>query len=111
MLETLTCTAKVRRDGGLENCLNARASQDPNATNRHCTACQTAARKRNDTDKNQQQSARAWHEGVSAMADHLAKNFEPYLIQRFSGKEIADIIRRCERPKFGETSLASDATS
>jgi hypothetical protein len=45
------------------------------------------------------------------MAEHLAQNFERYKQQAFSGPQIADIIRRCERPKLGEASLASDAAS
>ncbi len=61
--------------------------------------------------KAEQTTGRAWHEGVSAMAEHLAKNFEVYRIQKFSGPEIADIIRRCERPKVGEASLASQTAS
>lgn len=119
MPETLICTAKVRRGGSLENCTNPRASQDPNATNRHCQSCQTAAKRRYELSKENQQIGRAWISGVEAMAEHLAKNFEAYksrdtngnFIQRFAGPEIADIIRRCERPKLGESSLASEAAS
>jgi hypothetical protein len=69
--------------------------------------------------KENQTQGRAWHEGMEAMAKHLAEQFAKYssrdgsgnYIQRFAGPEIADIIRRCERPKFGEGSLASEATS
>ena len=115
--ETLICTAKVRKEGSLETCANPRANQDPNATNRHCTSCQTAAKKRNEMDKKEQTGARAWSAGVEAMAEHVARAFEAYksrdssgnLIQRFGGPEIADIVRRCERPKFTDSALAGEA--
>jgi len=104
--ELLICTAKVRVNGSLENCTNPRANQDPQATNRHCTECQTAAKRRYDVSKENQTTGKAWHEGVEAMAKHLADQFDKYsnrnregqYIQRFAGPEIADIIRRCARP-------------
>jgi hypothetical protein len=117
--EVLICTAKVRVGESLENCTRPRANQDPAATNRHCQQCQTAAKRRYEMSKESQTSGRAWHEGVETMAEYLADQFAKYssrdgsgnYIQRFAGPEIADIIRRCERPKFGETSLPSEATS
>lgn len=119
MPELLTCTAKVRVGGSLENCPNPRANQDANATNRHCTSCQTAAKRRNELSKENQTMGRSFHAGVEAMSEHLAERFGQYkardgsgqFIQRFSGPEIADIIRRCERPKLGEASIPSEAAS
>jgi hypothetical protein len=108
MPDLLTCTAKVRIGGSLEACTRPRANQEPGATNRHCTECQTAAKRRYDMSKETQTTGRAWHDGVEAMAKHLAEQFEKYksrdsrgdYIQRFGGPEIADIIRRCERPQM-----------
>lgn len=57
-------------------------------------------------NKLEQEQAQAFHKGVEAMAKHLADQFGKYsgrdsrgdYIQRFGGPEIADIIRRCQRP-------------
>lgn len=69
--------------------------------------------------KENQRYAKAWHEGVSAMVEHLATNFAKYtakdgrgvLVQRFSGPEIAGIIRGCERPECPQLALPSEAAS
>lgn len=107
----LTCT--------VDGCTEARADQSPDATNRHCRTHRNEAQKRFLVSKENQRYAKAWHEGVSAMAEHVAANFTKYsgrdgngtFIQRFSGPEIADIVRRCERPKCPELALSSEVAS
>jgi len=87
-------------------CTEERADKSEDATNRHCRKHRAEAQKRHMDTKAEKNGARAWHDGVEAMAKHLAEQFDKYssrtreghYIQRFAGPEIADIIRRCARP-------------
>ena len=94
-----------------------RADQREKSTNTQCSDCKYEAQKRWTMNKSGQEQAQAFHRGVEAMAEHVAKAFDVYkardsggnLIQRFGGPEIADIVRRCERPKFTESALSGEA--
>lgn len=94
-------------------CTEPRADQEDAATNRHCRKHRAEAQKRHMATKTEQTGARAFHAGVEAMAEHLARNFDLYKNpqQRFTGRGVADIIRRCERPKYAEAALAGDTPS
>lgn len=58
-------------------------------------------------NKTEQEQAQAFQKGVEAMRKHLAVNFDTYAksLSRFSGPEIAAIVRRVEGPKFRDASL------
>ena len=99
----LICTAK--------DCTEARADQSPDATNRHCRVHRNEATKRYLMSKAEQDEAKAFHKGVQAMRDYFAANMEAYKLQRFSGPEIAAIVRRVEGPKFRDASLPAAIAS
>ena len=95
----LICTAKVRRDGGLENCTNPRADQDPNASNRHCQPCKTTAERRRQMDKKEQENGKGYAAGIEAMRELLAREFAAFGDGgNFSGKDAALLIRQAPGP-------------
>lgn len=107
MAEILICTAKVRIDGSLESCRNPRADQDPEATNRHCQPCRTAAQRRYMADKNEQQKGKGYADGIEAMRQLLAREFAAFGEGgNFSGKDVAELITRAPGPL-----RASEATT
>lgn len=90
-----------------------RVDQDPKATNRHCKNCKYEAARKYLMSKEKQNSDKWFLKGVSAMREYLAGNFDAYgngQMQRFSGKEIGDIVRRVKGP-VPEQSLPSEAAS
>ena len=99
MAEILICTATIRVEGSLEKCTNARADQAPDATNRHCQSCRTAAQRRYMADKNEQQKGKGFSEGIEAMRELLAREFAAFGEGgHFSGKEAARLIRQAPGP-------------
>jgi hypothetical protein len=97
----------------ITGCTEDRADQSPEATNRHCRTHRNEATKRYLLSKAEQDFARNWKAGVEAMAEYLAQRFETLYpkgsLSRFSGTEIAAIIRRVDRPK--QAGLASETVS
>lgn len=90
---------------------NPRVDQREKSTNTQCSDCKYDAQKRWTMAKTNQQRNEAMVEGVELMRNYLAKQFDNYKIQSFSGPEIASIIRRCAAPKLPEAALASDTPS
>lgn len=91
-------TATDPKKCSVEGCDEPRADQSDSATNRHCRKHRAEAQRNWTLSKSEQDAAKHFHRGVSALREHLAVNFERYTIQRFSGPEIADIVRRAVLP-------------
>ncbi len=92
-------------------CSKCEADLDTNGFPRWCRKCRLAYKREYQALKAEMAETRGFAGGIEAMRTFLAERFEVYKIQRFSGPEIADVIRRCEAPKAGEASLASQAAS
>lgn len=90
---------------------NQRVDQAEKSTNTQCSKCKYDAQKRWTMAKANQQRNEALVEGVELMREYLAKQFDNYKIQSFSGPEIASIIRRCAAPKLPEPAIVSDIPS
>lgn len=90
---------------------NPRADQREKTTNTQCSECKYEAQKRWTVSKANQQRNEAMVEGIELMRKYLSGQFDVYKIQRFSGPEISDIIKRCAPPKLPEPLLASEAAS
>ncbi len=106
---TSICTAKMR-DGS--PCREPRANQDENATNRHCRTHQREAQRRYLMAKFEQDNRRAIRRGISLFREHIAENFARYKsFQRFTGEEIAGIIRAAEVPADAIAATESPAAS
>lgn len=91
-----------------------RVNQADDATNLQCRECKYESQKRWTVSKENQKRAEAFVEGVNAMREYLAVNFEPYPpLQKFSGKEIAAIVRRVDgpRPVFADVAAVSGVAS
>ena len=96
--EPLKCT--------VADCQEPRADQDPEATNRHCRSHRNEATKRYIMTKMEQDQKREFLKGVAAMREYFAGSMEGYPpLQRWTGAEIAAIMRRVSGPKFPDTSL------
>jgi hypothetical protein len=81
------------------DCTEPRADQSDDATNRHCRAHKNEAQKNWLRSKEAREKAEYFRNGVITLREHLATQFGKYTIQRFSGPQIADIIRRAELPQ------------
>jgi hypothetical protein len=90
---------------------NPRADQRDKSTNTQCSECKYETQKRWTMAKTNQQRNEAMVEGIELMREFLAKQFDNYKIQHFSGPEIAAIIRRCASPKLPEPAIASEIPS
>lgn len=64
-----------------------------------CRKCRAAYKREYEALKSDMAETRGFAAGVSAMRAYLAERFAPYTsIQRFTGPEIAGIIRDCQGP-------------
>ena len=64
-----------------------------------CQACRTKHKRDYEEARKEMRESRGYAAGISAMRDHLAKNFSVYgTAGAFNGAEIAHIIMTCKPP-------------
>lgn len=91
----LTCTKRL--PGGAQ-CQNARADQDPEATNRHCLEHRREQHRRHFLSTMDQQRGKGYSKGVEQMRAVLVREFAALGDSNFSGIEIAALIKQAPGP-------------
>lgn len=82
----------------VEGCKSPRASQDPRASNRQCTAHQAEQNRKYNASRLTQQRGRGYVEGVEDMRDLLVKEFIELGEGMMTCNEAAYYIRRAIGP-------------
>ena len=79
-------------------CSKCSAELDTAGFPKWCKACRAKYKREYEGLKKEMAETRGYSAGISAMREFLAVQFVGYTIQRFSGPEIAHIIRNCSAP-------------
>lgn len=77
-----------------ETCSRCQKPLDADGSPRWCKACRAKYQRDYQALKKEMSESRGFAAGCSAMRDTLAKHFEQFQRARFSGAEIAKMIRR-----------------
>lgn len=86
----LTCTVK--------DCRNARADQNPEATNRHCHEHRREAQRKYVEVTMEKQEGKGFVKGAQSMRECVAKEFFDQGGGMFSGSEIAQLVMQMPGP-------------